>query len=149
VSSASCPFVKDHYASEQAYPARWNTDDLQDIFIKPPAAPKNDTPAIAVPSSTPERGSTNNGAVAGGAVAGVVALILVVVALWYFRFRKPKRQKATPHPEQHEDTKQAQSELGNTEKDRPELGHGYLATEGRRQLPTVEEPGQERGPHEL
>lgn len=82
--------VKDHYASGQAYPARWNTDGLGNIFIKPPAAPENDTPAISVPSPIPEHDGTNLGAIAGGVVAGVVALILGAVALWYFRFKKTK-----------------------------------------------------------
>jgi hypothetical protein len=66
----------------------------QAVTVVPPPPP---TPPIIIPETTPTGDAGSNiGAIAGGAIGGVVGLALIAVLVWYFAQKKPTQPKAPP-----------------------------------------------------
>lgn len=88
--------VQDFYNGELKYPERWNDENLKDLFIAPPPPPNNTSnTTVPTPPPTPSplpKGESHTGAIAGGVVGGIVGLFLAAIAIWFFCFRRPRKQ---------------------------------------------------------
>jgi nitrogen fixation-related uncharacterized protein len=119
--------VTEYYKTNNLFPESWGDPKLAEIF--------GNTTATGTPAPSSHR--TNVGAIAGGVVGGVVVLVALGVAIFWWAKRRRSQQYAPA-------STTATAELTEQEIERKEMpGDGHLV-----ELPVYEQP-QEMQFHEV
>ena len=101
-NASAAPYVPSdpvmaHYESKSRYPLKWDDPELEKLFILPTS---NSTNSATTSSTTPGSSTSiharqsNTGTIAGGIVAGVIGVAVIIFGAWRLCHRKPKIKSA-------------------------------------------------------